>query len=303
MSGSRPAERPYVDRPVPDRAAAFAAAAAWAGIWGVDAPRLLRHGMNSLYVCGDVVLRVGAATAPAQVSHHLVRWLLASGVPTLHPIEGLAADVEGLAVTGWELIHEVHDPVDWEAIGAAVRLVHTLPADEVPDGYPVPSPVDFAWWRFDEMLADVRDEIDAAAFDGLSAAVERRRRWPEMVAEEPVLCHGDVHPGNVVMSTRGALLLDWDLMCVANRAWDHAMMSTYADRWGGAPEVYDRFATGYGQSLAHDQLTQALAELRNVAATLMRVKAGRTDEAARIEADRRLRFWRGDPHAPVWAAQ
>ena len=53
--------------------------------------------MNSLYLCGDVVLRVGAATAPAVLSHRLVSWLLSCGVPTLHPVEGLAADVDGLA--------------------------------------------------------------------------------------------------------------------------------------------------------------------------------------------------------------
>jgi hypothetical protein len=43
--------------------------------------------------------------------------------------------------------------------------------------------------------------------------------------------------------------------------------------------------------------------LRNVAATLMRVRAGRHDPAVRQEAERRLRYWRGDPDAPQWRAQ
>ena len=67
--------------------------------------------------------------------------------------------------------------------------------------------------------------------------------------------------------------------------------------------MYPAFAEGYGRSLADDPLTATIASLRNVAATLMRVRAGITDEAARVEAERRLRFWRGDPDAPQWSAQ
>jgi hypothetical protein len=47
----------------------------------------------------------------------------------------------------------------------------------------------------------------------------------------------------------------------------------------------------------------AFAELRLVAATLMRVTAALVNPDARPEAERRLRFWRGDPDAPTWTAQ
>ena len=304
MSGGVAADRPYVDRPVPDREAAETVAERWASRWALPAPRLLRHGMNSLYVCGDVVLRVGATTAPAAASHELVRRLLDAGVPTIRPVDGLAADDDaGVAVTGWEFVRQTRQAVDWVAVGAAVRLVHSLPADSLPAGYPTPSPAVFPWWQFDDMLADTRHEIDDAAYDGLSAAVERCAGWREAIADGAVLCHGDVHPGNVLTSGPGTLLVDWDLMSVANPAWDHAMLTTYATRWGGDDGVYERFAEGYGRSLADDGLTRCLAELRNVAATLMRVRAGRTDDAARAEATRRLMYWRDDPDAPVWRAQ
>jgi hypothetical protein len=78
---------------------------------------------------------------------------------------------------------------------------------------------------------------------------------------------------------------------------------TLAERWGGSPAVYPAFAEGYGVSLAANGATRAFAELRNVAATLMRVRAGRTDPGAKGEAEWRLRFWRGDPDAPQWQAQ
>ena len=99
------------------------------------------------------------------------------------------------------------------------------------------------------------------------------------------------------------MLLDWDLVCWGPPAWDHAPLLTWAQRWGGDPSVYPSFAEGYGSSLRDDPLGESLAVLRNVAATLMRVRAGRSDRAAADEAERRLRYWRGDPAAPQWRAQ
>ena len=118
-----------------------------------------------------------------------------------------------------------------------------------------------------------------------------------------MVCHGDVHPGNIIQSANGPVLLDWDLACHAPAAWDHAMLLTWSAVWGGDSSAYERFAAGYGQSLADDPLAPSLAVMRNVTATLMRVKAGRTDSAADAEAQRRLQFWRGDPAAPSWNAQ
>lgn len=295
--------RPFVDRPVVDRDGAFQVAIHQAADWGLSAPKLLRHGMNSLFVCDAVVLRVGAATAPAEVSHALVRWLRGAGVPTVAPVDGLAADVDGLAITAWERVDAVDAPVDWEAIGRAVRVVHDTPIESVPPGYPLPDPSRFPWWDFDTMLADVAGEVDAVALDGMRDTLERSAGWQARVAGDAVLNHGDVHPGNVLVSAGGSLLIDWDLMCVADPAWDHAMLTTYADRWGGDPGVREHFTVGYGEPAVDREFAEMLGDLRNVAATLMRVKAGRDDPAAAVEAERRLRYWRGDPHAPTWRAQ
>jgi hypothetical protein len=73
-------------------------------------------------------------------------------------------------------------------------------------------------------------------------------------------------------------------------------------QWGWPARWYDEFAGGYGRTMADDPATVAIAELRLVAATLMRVRAGRADPAAMAEAERRLAFWRGDPAAAVWTA-
>ena len=101
-----------------------------------------------------------------------------------------------------------------------------------------------------------------------------------------------------MMTADGPALIDWDLLCWAPAGWDHGPMMTWHERWGGAAGEYDAFASGYGASLRDDPTTEAFAELRLVAATLMRLKAARRDPSARPEADRRLAYWRGDLDAP-----
>lgn len=295
--------RPYVDRPMTDTDLADRAVAEAVTRWSLESPVLLRRGMNALYRCGSVVLRVGNATAAPSLGHAIATVMRSHGVATVSPVDGLADVFEGVSVSAWERVVPVDLAIDWCAIGASVRRVHGVGLDELPEGYPVPSPVGFPWWNFDALLAEVADLIDVGARRGIESTLRQRQGWQQAICVDEVLCHGDVHPGNVLASSAGPLLIDWDLLCRANPAWDHAMLTSYADRWGGDSTVYPAFAEGYGTDLADDPLTIGLADLRNVAATLMRVRAGRTDPVARREAERRLRYWRGEPDPPTWSAQ
>lgn len=298
------AGRPYVDRPIVDLEAAEKVARVAAKVWGIGDGdlRLLRLGMNALFIVGDTVIRVGKSTAQASLSHDITRVMIAHGIRTVTPVDGLTADIGTYSVTGWEVIREVRREIDWEVVGAAVRHVHEVATTEIPTGYPVPSPVDFPWWDFDRMFADAADLIDRPAMAGLRAKLDRHAGWQDRVAGDAVVCHGDVHPGNVMVAAGGPRLIDWDLLCWASSAWDHAMLSTYASRWGGSLAAYRAFKSGYGPGV-DDELAAALGELRNIAATLLRIDASRTQPAAAREAEQRLRYWRGDPDAPIWQAQ
>jgi Ser/Thr protein kinase RdoA (MazF antagonist) len=261
--------------------------------------------MNAIYLTSDssdeLVLRVGAPSAPAEAALELSMFLSEEGLRVPKP-RRLGAVVAGdLAVTCWERIESTGDPTDWEAVGEMVRTVHGLDRSQLPPAYPLGSPASFAWWDFDALFAEVGNDIDAAARGGLTAAIERHTGWEQF--DDALVCHGDVHPGNVMMTADGPALIDWDLLCWAPAGWDHGPLMTWHERWGGAVGEYDAFASGYGASLRDDPTTEALAELRLVAATLMRLKAARRDPSARPEADRRLAYWRGDPDAPPWTAQ
>ena len=293
--------RPFVDRPITDLAAATELAGVAAQHWGLSEPALLRSGMNAIYRAGDVVLRVSSPSAPATHSIQLAGVLEAHGLTVPHAVRETALDSGGMSVTAWEYLPTDGRPIDWHVVGGMVRRTHEIDRSEVPIGYPVPRPTDFPWWNFPTLLTDAAEVLDDAARAGLEAAIDRWPDWGEQTGS--VVCHGDVHPGNVIMTERGPVLIDWDLLCWAPPGWDHAPMMTWHTRWGGEASWYADFAAGYGRSMIGDQPAEAFAELRLVAATLMRLKAGMRQDAAMPEAQRRLAYWRGETDAPTWQAQ
>jgi len=295
-------ELPFVAEPPGDGEAVQRAAESAATTWGLPQPQAMRVGMNALFTAGDdVMLRIGRTTAPPEQAVWLAGELAGRGVRLPRHLRPPLV-VEGLSVFAVERVH-TSGPVEWGRIGEMVRAVHAWSPDEVRGHHPLPHGADFPWWQTEALLHEVEDLLDAPARAGLHAALAAHRDWRALadVAGEG-LCHGDVHPGNVLQASDGPVLLDWDLLCTGPVAWDHAALITWEERWGGEPGVYARFAEGYGRDLAHDPLARSLATLRNVAATLMRVRVGRTNPAAREEAERRLRYWRGDPDAPQWGA-
>jgi Ser/Thr protein kinase RdoA (MazF antagonist) len=292
---------PLVVEAPPDVAALTVAAEQAARVWHLPNPELIRVGANGVFVAGAVILRVGVSTAPMGKALAFAERLTAAGIRVARPARADWLDLSGgLSVTAWERID--FDPagtIDWERIGTMVATIHDFEPTTV--DHPLPFCGDFPWWNFDAMLADV--EADATALEILRSATATHAWWYEQArGGQLVVCHGDVHPGNVLVAADGPVLIDWDLLCVGPPAWDHAALATWTARWGGAVGVYEAFARGYGRPVDSAML-EAIAELRLVAATLMRLKRARLDPAHRPEAEQRLRYWRGDPDAPMWRAQ
>jgi len=292
------AARPFVDRPAGPPAVTDPVAVAAAQHWGLTAPVMIRSGMNAIYAADDVVIRVGVTTAPAESALALAEALTEAGLAVPVPRRQDVVELDGLSATAWGRLEAVETPIDWRAVGATIRRVHQFDERQLPAAYPCPPASGFPWWNFDGLLADVGGDLDGPAQAGVEDAIARHR-WSMEAPGPQVICHGDVHPGNVMMTASGPVVLDWDLLCRAPQGWDHAMLIR-ADRWIYPAAWYDEFAAGYGWDGRADPLTMAIAELRLVAATLMRVSAARGDATARPEAERRLRYWRGEPDAPRW---
>lgn len=296
-------ERAFVDQRVADVDRAAAVADIAAETWGLSRPVLLRHGMNVIFRSRDVVIRVASPSVDASCSLELAETLTHHGVPVVAPVRSDVVVADALSATAWDFVESSGDAIDWREVGSIIRRVHELGPSDLPASVPTPSPASFPWWKFDVLLDDVGPALDAAARSGIEAALDRWSGWNLWDPTDAVVCHGDVHPGNVIMTVGGPVVIDWDLLCIAPPGWDHAPLMTWTERWGGDRGIYESYAEGAGGSMRGDDSAEAFAELRLVAATLMRVKAGMADPAARPEADRRLTYWRGDAAAPTWRAQ
>lgn len=274
--------------------------------WGLPRPSIIRRGMTSVYSAGpDTVLRISAATPSTLALPTFLERMsrLSLRVPACGRDVLVFGDGQW-AVLAMERVYSVGG-VDWCATGRMVQRLHSLPTADEQD---LPWCGDFTHWRIEELLAEAEPQLDPAAAAGMRSCVERAGAWhAQMLAAPQVVLHGDLHPGNVVQSADGPVLLDWDLRCVGPAAWDHGPLLRWGQRWtqawGGGPGSYERFADGYGASLHRDPLTIALAELRLLVATLMRLRAARVDPAASAEAQLRLAYWRGDAGAPLWNPQ
>lgn len=298
-------DQPLVVEPPGDEAVVRDAAAVAARVWHLPEPDLVRIGMNGVLVAGEVVLRVSRATVAPTCALDLADLLTAEGVRVARPARREVVEAgPGLWVTAWERIdHQPAAAVDFERVGAMVALVHQLDPERVSLLHPLPWCASFPWWDLDAGLADLADLLDPAARAGIARCLSRHAGWSARARRSGlVVCHGDVHPGNVLVDDRGPVLGDWDLVCLGPPGWDHAPLLTWHERWGGERGTYEAFATGYGRSLRNDPIAAAVSELRLVAATLLRLRAARSDPGAAAEAERRLRWWRGDPDAPAWQA-
>ncbi len=301
----RPEVAPFVARPPGSLEEATNAADAAAAHWGLGRPQLLRIGSNAIFAAGEeVILRVFHPSAPADQAIWLAGEMTRRGVRVPHVMRDAPFDVGDLSVVAVQRIAE-QGSVDWAEVGEMVARVHTIEPVEVAGRYPLPWCASFPWWDFDTLLARTASLIDGHARTALRAAVERH--LPVLRAARAggvsVVCHGDIHPGNVLATAEGMVLLDWDLLCRGPIGWDHGPLMTWTQRWGGRPGIYEEFAAGYGRSLRGQPVAEAIAELRLVAATLMRVLAEEGNTESESEAARRLRWWRGEPDAPQWRAQ
>ncbi len=279
--------------------------------------QLIRRSMNAVYKVttanGPQIMRVSRPTDTTLPAIEFADYLRQNNFEVPSPMSHAPFRHDEIEITLWEYVEPDPDQlVDWQAIGLFVRRLHEINPANIAKFYPLPKAASFPWWNFDDLLAEMGPTLDSADCDILLERWHKLR--PHFTAAQnidlessvdpPVLCHGDIHPGNVIVNrtTGRPVLIDWDLLSVAPREWDHAALLTWATRWGGQASTYSDFAHGYGSDFSNSDLANALAELRLLSATLMRWRAGLSTPAARVEAENRMKWWRQDPTAPMWQA-
>lgn len=111
------------------------------------------------------------------------------------------------------------------------------------------------------------------------AAALRARATPQ------VLCHGDMHPGNVLISGAGALyVVDWDTLIFAPREHDLALIGA---TWGGEREL-ELLHRGYGPTegeqtaLAYYRYHRIVEDLAVVCEELLTTRDGGANRASEL---------------------
>jgi aminoglycoside phosphotransferase (APT) family kinase protein len=88
-------------------------------------------------------------------------------------------------------------------LGALHARLHRLP---VPDW----ATAGTEWSVVDRRLALVRFVLDRVSHPGLAAGLEQvQTLQPRLDVADPVVCHGDFHPTNVLVHHREAAVIDW----------------------------------------------------------------------------------------------
>ncbi len=255
---------------------------------GLPEPALVRRGSATLFRAGGCAIRVEeTTTALTDVS---VR-LRADGIPSPALLDG-PREVDGAVVTVWEWIDTTEQP-DHHRLGALVAQLGRLDAT----AYAVPS----ASWRVHDVLERRRPWPEPlpsplrAALDGVDQVLDAATR-----ATRSVLCHGDLHAGNVGWTEAGPVLFDWEFACRGPQWWDLVPI-VGLDRVGlGGTHEADALLAGYGEDPRGRDEFEGLLRTYLAALTIGLVSRARRDPAAAAEAELRLRWW--DGHPASWTA-
>lgn len=246
------------------------------------------------------MIRLAPPGTDAQRQVRLTRWLRAEGFAVAAPIAD-AAVIAGIPVSLWEYVESDGRPIDFERLGEFAARLHALPVERLAGIVALPFCGDAAWLAIERRLLDVEAAavLHGAELAALHTAWRRLQDWQDRArSESQVVCHGDLHPQNVLMRGPEVMIIDWDAVCTGPAAWDHAALIPWAQRYGGPPDAYPDFARGYGADLRGT----ALAEVRLLAATINAILMAAHDPSVITEAHTRLRYWLGDRDAATWTS-
>ena len=301
----RPLRTPFVSQPVVDRVQAQARAQQCAKELGATDLTPIRESMCSTFRANSSVLRVGHFTSDPSTAQHLAAMLRNAEFRVPDVIATWQQDETGLGVIAYEDVPETGHAIDWREVGRMIRRLHTdIAPSDIPVGYPIASPTHLPWWNFGVILTRLEATalVPSQQLSMLHEAAERGAEWTDIVEKPPnVLTHGDIHPGNILMSEDGPVLIDWDLLSTASSLWDHVPLRAWSTPpWQGKADAYAAFAAGYGAVDWEADSLDVVVEMRNLAATVMKLIALASTGVIDEEASRRLDYWASPNMTATW---
>lgn len=213
-------------------------------------------------------------TIHGQTAHHLNDLAL-----TVYPfIEGQDGFSRSLSADQWIMlgkalrqVHEfnlpsaIKDQIKWETYSPQSREVVRLMYSNLDDGLSV---VDEIAAKF---IATVKEKREI-----INQLVNRAEQLADKIQKQPstlVLCHSDIHAGNVLLANDGALyIVDWDQPIMAPKERDLMFIGGGVASVWNDPREEEFFYQGYGKTdinrdilayYRHERIVQDIAEYYN----------------------------------------
>ena len=226
---------------------ALADACRKAGISAAGA-ELFRIGENAIFMLrrDGIVARVARSDGHLQkVEKELAvaRWLASNDYPAVRVAEEITEQpvhADGRLVTFWGLVDD-SGKASYEDLGKLLHDMHALPAPDfelpkftpfsaVPGRLANPGSADLAAVEF---LTNLYHDVDTR-YAGLEFAVPLG------------VIHGDAHRGNVIATSSGPVLTDFEVVSWGPREWDLTPTALSMDRFGLPRETFEKFSLNYG---------------------------------------------------------
>lgn len=269
---------------------------------------LMRFGSNGVFhsQSNDLVVRV--SNENRDVGFRASKLLAERGLDVLGPVISQAPDqIDGFHVLYWPYKQAISSEIDFRHLGTVVRQVHDSTPWLAPAlGLTDASADNLRLAQFSRIEKRLKQLDRFSVFSSREikmlwlAHAELTKAWEALVWPRLSILHGDVIPGNVVMSVSNQYLLDLDDICIGPVATDHASMLTQVRFFGLREHAYHDFTDGYGHDFCDDVSADILVQIRALSATTWFLRLAEARVALVSEARRRMSYWATGQLSEPW---
>jgi hypothetical protein len=255
------------------------------------------QGARVIYARANVVYRLAALPAVARLRYapgsadwlarltasvQVTAWLSTTGFPTVRPLDvSQPVTAHGYIVTFWHYVPAIEP--QRSGIVTLARLLRELHQRPLP---PVDLPVT-------NPLGSLREDLGRCAWmtgskrDWLvSQCGELERQYGQMSWTLGYgLIHGDAYTDNLINTSDGGVLADWDSVSCGPREQD-LVPTRMRYRFGQPAGEWDQFCNAYGIDPAELRGLPVLQRMRELRALAAYIRSGAP--AAQAEVDRRI---------------